>query len=214
MLNWFLGSTDDNLKKAALDQSVQDEIEGLMNFLLDLVNEPNRPLEELDRARQISHFAPEKQLAELPGVYLSLEQFAVEINPRKQIPQKTFRHLVAKQFPHLQQIPSFALIFLEEEFQRLELCRRFLQLVCNHITETFGQLRGDLGRAIANWIAAFPKPNGVPAPLGFEAVIPGDGPGRVAVLGKFSKVLYDNLAETTGHRAVGGIFEKAYQRLA
>mgnify|MGYP002713031693 CR=1 FL=1 len=183
----------------------------LILYLTDQISVPEKATSVREKVDQFKKMSLVAQYDALPAMYLLLEQYLAEVDPRHKYTRDELREFVRLQYKSLLSSDPFALIFVEDNVrQELLLCRDFI-LAYLHLG--YDLMGAQLDEAIY-WLAQIPENPSLPIPLAEQTELPSTDAAWVPFLRQFSQAYVSILAEALGEDTAVRIVEKGYDGLA
>ncbi|MBI2821003.1 MAG: EAL domain-containing protein [Acidobacteria bacterium] len=213
MLSWLGKQTPVAEEEHGLLATEILEASRLVDYLVGQISTPHVAESVLAGVAQFREASPYEQQRMLPAVYLLLQQYLTEVDPRPKLSKAALDNVVRARYKLLFALPHFRLIFEPLERQELLLCQHLLKDLFRRAFSLLGGTRGNVLGDGLEWVSAVPDLAALPVPFAAAAALPEEDGEWVALLCQISRKLYQHLQEDLGEKA-RFIFESAYQEFA
>jgi PAS domain S-box-containing protein len=203
---WFFRTQNPRRSRRSSNTAAQ-----VVELILELKNRISTPARAGSVLLAVTRFLSlpsDEQEKELPGIYLLLEQYLIEVDSLRELTRDSLREWICSRYPNLLVLPNFGLLFKDLSQQELLLCRKLLLGVLRRVnpysdiqTEN-AQIAGILYAATLDEVQAASA-------------------GRVfqtdpwlAQLRQFSQEFYRGLALAVGEKTATRFYEESYRTLA
>ena len=195
-------------------EGVHARIDEMLDELVGMISVPERAYRILEQRRRFRSLSPTQREHELPGLYLLLEQYLVEVERATVSSRTAMRDRLREGFPELLELPFFGLIFQDEERQEILLSQAYLQAVLAHAWRLLGAHGDNRLAAMRAWVEQLPDQCGFPDPMGICEHRPEGHRAWMSFLSQLSDALYSRLERALGARAASRLFESSYRERA
>ncbi len=191
-----------------------ENIDALFGYLTSRItssNDAHATIVHINNYLKLKNNERKERLAES---YLFVEKYLTDIDPKFDLTKEKLRSRIKVQYAPLLSIPTFAIIFEEENKQEFELCRLFLREVITGLHDFLGEKGSEQIQIIGNYLDEIP--NGFPGqnPLNEITFNPSNYNDWVHFLRKLSFYTYNILKSKLGEEAALRRFDHGYKKLA
>jgi PAS domain S-box-containing protein len=188
----------------------------LMDFLISQVSIPERAVAAsfIDSAVQFKTLTLDEQEKNLPAVYLSFEQYLVDMDPHKKYTKDELRDAIRTRYKPLLNLTNFSIIFQPAHRQELLLCQQLLKKILEMSSADSETGQVNILVSMIEWLNSVPQDATLPVPFVLTDRLPKRDGEWVSLLSKISLELHEYLKITIGEKTADKIFENSYRELA
>jgi signal transduction histidine kinase/CheY-like chemotaxis protein len=196
------------------DLRFEESIARLMDFLLERVGDTDSSHAARATIFNYLKLNTNQKKEKLTQTYLFVEKYLTDLKQDFKKDKRQLRELIRIQFPKLQEIESFNLIFEDEDVQEFKLSQKYLLQIIQNLSDLLGENGSKSIQEIRNIIESAPNvmpPHGVTVLMDAQ---PKNLKDWTNCLRKLAVVIFELLQKKLGEETAIRRFDTAYQTLA
>lgn len=157
LLKFISGLLSTKPSHTGFDEILEDSIAELFEYLLAKVGKSSDSHAVTVTINNFLKLNTKEKKNKLTQTYLFVEKYLTDINSEFKKTKNQLREFIKVQYPKLQQLDSFSLVFDNEEVQEQRLCRQYLLNVLNNVSDLLGEKGSQSLQHIRSAVEASPR---------------------------------------------------------
>lgn len=197
-------------------QSVGDSatIDGIVDWLEELVSSADQHVPVVRKVKAFRKLAPAERVQELPGLYLTVEQYVTQVDSNTKHTPEHLRKQVRRHYSPLLELDPFKLIFEDNATQQIYLAKTLLLAITKEIVHLLGNTHGGKIEATREWLERIPDAPSAPPHLAISEENDVTESNESFQFSEVAKSIYSIAQMTLGDVGTRRIFQNAYEALA